>query len=55
MAEKALSEDLAEDAEKLIAGHPELLSGDELARLAFLISMGTVGAFIVVAFVFIIL
>lgn len=55
MAEKALSEDLVEDAEKLISGHPELLSGDELARIAFLITMGTVGAFIVVAFVFIIL
>jgi len=30
-------------------------SGDELARRAFLISMGTVGAFIAAAFVFIIL
>jgi hypothetical protein len=30
-------------------------SGDELARRAFLISMGTVGVFIAVVFVFIIL
>ena len=31
---------LSEDAKKLISGDAELLSGDELARLAFLISMG---------------
>ena len=33
----------------------EKLSSDELAWRAFLLSMGTVGVFIVVAFVFIIL
>lgn len=39
MAEKPISE--------------QKLSGDELARLAFLLSMATVGAFILVVFIFV--